>query len=1337
MNEQVDLNNRDAAGEALAKADAQWLALRAAGDFEGAERQENAFRKLLAEARAAEPAPAWAAEIEAGNLDKAFMESGEFSPARLEAAVASWEKHPVLRSSYRTCSLAALATLAGRADLLRRVAACQKLDLARCGKKPVPKGWKGDDERARRAAVPICEGFFGPPRTKLPVGIGSLSNWHSGHAIFALGALLCARFPPGPKEFVERALGAGSSVAHDPSRGMASVLFEELDERLHDNGGFGGGFSEGDGNMEAGRLPATPLEWLGLALSHALSRDPSRLMEFPEAAQALAAAEKAAADGLRWLAAQLGALLTLYPEVTERAAALAADAPKGEPLLWEPTEAAKPSDLPLLRLSAALAPTLNLLSPAKKAPAKKSTAKGAAGAKSLCICLQLVPVDGAVNPTRCSTVGNAGFRLLALRADGTVSRVGKALSWNELKEALDNGALVQSESTVQSIKGWLAGCREESEMSYHASASGHGLRRLLDAALGSDVAWRVQLSRDEKDVVDDPEIEKREICLATRYGKDGSLAITLPDVARLAGLECHSWRGKVTAERASSNVFERTGPRSFAWWRTAPSIEPFFNELLDPEHPGRVGEIVVPKAGVEKARAMLVEAGAALPLEGAVTGAGDTASLRHVAGAARLVVRLELVADGLSARLFARPCAEKPALLFEPGRGRAEIVVPDAKGRKPFVVARDLAAEQAAAAAVRDALADFDAEAEGEDAWLAGEPLRRLMILDAFRALAADPERGPALEWRGAKRIAVRKAETAALLGDGGAGHDWFGVQGTYRLDDGAEVALAELLAALPHREGGFVPLDDGSYVRLSAAMRRELEALAAAGTVRDGRLCVSPAAVPMLGEAFAGAGEGAPALPKALAEAAERFRAALAEPHPVPEGLAARLRPYQLEGYEWLARLAACGLGACLADDMGLGKTVQILAVLLERAAAGPSLVVAPASVCGNWAAEIARFAPGLAVVPAAEGSTLPETLRGGQVVVASYGMLVSREEQFAGREWNGVVLDEAQAIKNADVKRAKAAKRLRAAWRVAATGTPVENRLLDLWSLFDFLDPGLLGPDGAFAARFTDASGRPTAALRNLVRPFLLRRLKGEVLRDLPEKTEITLSVDLGGAERAAYEALRREALASFTGNAVKDRFKILAALTRLRRFCCVPELAVPGMEGGAKMDALEELLEGLREGGHRALVFSQFTDVLSRVKSILARRGWGCEYLDGSTPNKERQGIVDAFQNGTAPFFLISLKAGGTGLNLTAANYVVLLDPWWNPAVEDQAADRAHRIGQKLPVTVYRLVAKDTVEEKVLALHGDKRELSAAVLEGTDVPASLTPEALLGLFKEGSIP
>jgi SNF2 family DNA or RNA helicase len=337
--------------------------------------------------------------------------------------------------------------------------------------------------------------------------------------------------------------------------------------------------------------------------------------------------------------------------------------------------------------------------------------------------------------------------------------------------------------------------------------------------------------------------------------------------------------------------------------------------------------------------------------------------------------------------------------------------------------------------------------------------------------------------------------------------------------------------------------------------------------------------------------------------------------------------------------------------------------------------------------------------------------------------------------------VLDEAQAIKNLTAQRTKAALRLRAAVRIALTGTPVENHLGELYSLMRFLNPGLLGSAKQFETRFAkpiqrDADRAVAQQLKRLIRPFVLRRKKSEVLDDLPQKTVITLRIEPSAEERALYAALREQALAKVVapGATNQARIQILAELMRLRRAACHPRLVLPETTiEGSKLNAFEELVDELRQGGHRALVFSQFVDHLSIVRKRLDELGISYQYLDGSVSTSARAAAVDAFQSGHGDLFLISLKAGGFGLNLTAADYVVHLDPWWNPAVEDQASDRAHRIGQTRPVMVYRLVMQGSIEEKILALHDHKRDLADALLEGTASSAALTVDELLLLVRE----
>jgi SNF2 family DNA or RNA helicase len=338
--------------------------------------------------------------------------------------------------------------------------------------------------------------------------------------------------------------------------------------------------------------------------------------------------------------------------------------------------------------------------------------------------------------------------------------------------------------------------------------------------------------------------------------------------------------------------------------------------------------------------------------------------------------------------------------------------------------------------------------------------------------------------------------------------------------------------------------------------------------------------------------------------------------------------------------------------------------------------------------------------------------------------------------------VLDEAQAIKNAATKRSQAAMRLKGKFKILTTGTPIENHLGELWNLFQFINPGLLGSLDNFNQKFANPIERQQdkaarLQLKKLIQPFILRRTKTQVLAELPARTEVVLHVQLSKEEQLFYEALRREALdklANSEANAGQKHLQVLAEIMRLRRACCNPKLVKPQMNlPSSKLELFGETLEELLDNGHKALVFSQFVDHLSIVKEYLDQQKITYQYLDGSTPSKERKKRVDAFQAGEGDVFLISLKAGGTGLNLTAADYVIHLDPWWNPAVEDQASDRAHRIGQQRPVTIYRLVAKDTIEDKIVALHQHKRDLANSLLEGTEMSGKISTDQLLQLIRD----
>ncbi len=452
----------------------------------------------------------------------------------------------------------------------------------------------------------------------------------------------------------------------------------------------------------------------------------------------------------------------------------------------------------------------------------------------------------------------------------------------------------------------------------------------------------------------------------------------------------------------------------------------------------------------------------------------------------------------------------------------------------------------------------------------------------------------------------------------------------------------------------------------------------------------------------------------------------------PLPDDVRAELRPYQREGFRWLAGLGRLGLGGLLADDMGLGKTLQALCTFEGR-----TLVVAPTSLLGNWEEEIARFRPGLRTsVYHGSGRELDERA---DVTLSTYALLRRDRDQLAAVDWTTVVLDEAQAIKNPESQVAQAAFALRAERRITLTGTPVENRLEELWSQLHFLNRGLLGGRGDFDERYARPIGAgdeaAAAALRERIRPFVLRRRKSEVAPELPPRSEAVLHAALSEEERDLYDALaagvRAEVVEKLDGGG--SVMAALEALLRLRQACCHPRL-VPGQRGdrSAKLELLVDRLETTAAEGHKALVFSQWTGLLDLVEPRLAEAGLAHVRLDGAT--RDRSGVVARFQAPDGPpVFLISLKAGGTGLNLTAADHVFLLDPWWNPAVEEQAADRAHRIGQDKPVFVYRLVAAGTVEERILALQERKRALADSALAGSAAAATLTREDLLSLLRE----
>ncbi len=642
-------------------------------------------------------------------------------------------------------------------------------------------------------------------------------------------------------------------------------------------------------------------------------------------------------------------------------------------------------------------------------------------------------------------------------------------------------------------------------------------------------------------------------------------------------------------------------------------------------------------------------------------------------------------------------------LLVTPGSGLGVPVVETAEGGA-LPVLRHIAAEYTL---VEQAVASLLSAGYEE----AGELANDVMRVDGFDKLAqllrACRESGLETCWEKEHALQLHQPQKGLQLRISKGAADWLELGGGLQVDEERVLELSALLEGFAQRTGNVLGLGAGEYVMLSPEQERQLSLLELVWQEKQGRMGVSASAIPIL-EALAGG---------------EASSAPSDKPAALPEGLRATLRPYQQEGYCWLAERAERGLGALLADDMGLGKTVQVLALLLraaEKKEGGAALVVAPVSLLGNWAEEAARFAPALRVsVCEARKPICLEGLGAGELVLASYGQVASRLPDFAAVEWDMLVLDEAQAIKNPDSQRARAVCSLRARARLCLTGTPVENSLLDLWSQMRFLNPGLFGTRSSFQRRFRKTTPEQLALLRQALSPLVLRRTKAEVLQQLPALTEITEWVEFSREERALYESLRRAAVAKLgQGEAIPGggHIGILAELTRLRRACCHGKLALRDFAGSStKLAAMAERVETLRTAGRRVLIFSQFTDVLDLAESALQKAGCSSLRLDGRTPAAQRSEIVREFQKGGADALLISLKAGGAGLNLTAADYVILLDPWWNPAAEAQAAGRSHRLGQQQPVTLCRYVVRGTVEERILAMQRDKKELAESILSG----------------------
>ena len=844
--------------------------------------------------------------------------------------------------------------------------------------------------------------------------------------------------------------------------------------------------------------------------------------------------------------------------------------------------------------------------------------------------------------------------------------------------------------------------------------------------------------------------------------EDCGVVLTGPRNGPVVELERTPWRVQVDVRRTAAGDLELSGDVRTAEGSALPEGVGFL--VGKPAHgvvvvsPGRLS--LAPLAGVlDGAVQQLVERG---PVT--VPTADTTRFFTSYYPAVRR--RVDLVSsDGSVVLPLISPPRVVVEVVFDPGH-RARVTssirydvggddVSFDPGDPTPAPVRDRDAEERLLAPLLDLFRRVDHTVHAGGAFdLSGMAIARF-VRDALPVLAASDMVELHVVGEPARYQEAAEAPLVTASASDSADPDWFDLRVTVSVD-GEDVPFAALFTALSRGDDAML-LESGTWFRLD---RPELERLRA--LIDEARLLEDrPVDRLRLTPVQAGWWDELVSL-GVVASQCERWQRSagalrsfteLPRPEP-PVGFRCTLRPYQLEGYHWLSLLWDLRLGGILADDMGLGKTVQTLAMIVRAreqgelgGEAGPLLIVAPASVVTTWTSQAETFCPELTVVAVRETegrSGVPVALvaQGADVVVTSYALLRLDAEAYAAVPWAGMVVDEAQFVKNYQAKTYQAARTIPAPFKLAITGTPLENSLMDLWAMLSITSPGLFPSP----QRFADTFRRPIESgsdpgrletLRRRVRPLLLRRTKEQVATDLPPKTEHVLPVELNPAHRRVYDrhlARERQRVLRLVDDLRRNRIAILASLTLLRQLSLDPTLvddAHAGKIRASKVDVLVEQLHEVAAEGHRALVFSQFTRFLSGVRRRLEAEGISTCYLDGRTRDRSRR--IAEFTDGDASVFCISLKAGGVGLNLTAADYVYLLDPWWNPAVEEQAVDRVHRIGQDKPVVIYRLVATGTIEEKVVALQERKRQLFARVVDGGGAGGGmLTAEDIRGLFE-----
>lgn len=739
-------------------------------------------------------------------------------------------------------------------------------------------------------------------------------------------------------------------------------------------------------------------------------------------------------------------------------------------------------------------------------------------------------------------------------------------------------------------------------------------------------------------------------------------------------------------------------------------------------------KLSVPKNQAAKLSDLFNVVEGSIPVDGAIKTLGK--NLEKVNGNHITQIFIEPFMDGLHFKLRAVPSGDNQ--YFIPGIGKDEYI--GVLNSSSVVVKRVKDEELKNAGELINSISLLREQNSGDYSWEFPDIEESLEVLEQLKNHTAEP----VMNWPKGESLKISHSVSSSSLFNGvSKKRDWFEVSGEVQVDKDKVISLKQLMKLSELSKSRFIRLDNGEYISLTKSLKRDLDTLTTFSHNSKGEnIRLHPLALAAMEESYT---------VQEFVESkkwVKEFKKNHQKTFTVPKSVKVELRDYQLDGYVWMMRLSESGAGALLADDMGLGKTVQAIVMLAANKSKNPSLIVVPSSLIFNWASEIDKFAPSLNVTVLGTKNREEQIaeLKGRDILITSYGLIQRNSELFTNRSWSTMVLDEAQAVKNSTTKRFKAISSIPRGFTLMTTGTPIENHLGELWSLFNIILPGFLGSHSNFREKFQEPIEKHKdrdvrLRLKRVISPFILRRTKEEVLTELPAKTEINLMVEMGEKEKIFYEALRLRAIEKLEDESDdnESRFQILAEITKLRQACCHPRLIDDkSLLKSAKLELFTEKINELVETSHQALVFSQFVGHLKIIANELDSMGIPYFYLDGSIPAKKRGALVNGFQNGEKPLFLISLKAGGSGLNLTAADYVFHMDPWWNPAVEDQASDRAHRIGQLRPVTVYRLITAGSIEEQIISMHKEKRNLAESLLSDSATSLKLKTDELMNIIK-----